>query len=97
VAEITSLEDLPYLLIDLFLDDPKSSASVVRSIRLLSSGFEPRKFFPDIQDSREALKAFISSLLESSGAAPYPDKESVLLSAPLSFRSMEEYEESILS
>jgi membrane associated rhomboid family serine protease len=97
VAEITSLEDLPYLLIDLFLDDPKSDASVVRSIRLLSSGFDPRTFFPDIQDPREALKAFISNLLESSGAAPYPDKESVLLSPPVSFRSMEEYEESILS
>jgi len=97
VAEITTFEDLPYLLIDLFLDDPKSSASAVRSIRLLSSGFEPRTFFPDIQDSREALKAFISNMLESSGATAYPDKESVLLSPPLSFRSMEEYEESILS
>ncbi len=97
VAEITSLEDLPYLLIDLFLDDPKSSTSVVRSIRLLSSGFEPRTFFPDIQDSREALKAFISKLLELSGATPYPDKESIMLSPPVSFRSMEEYEELILS
>jgi membrane associated rhomboid family serine protease len=97
VAEITSLEDLPYLLIDLFLDDPKSSASAVRSIRLLTSGFEPRTFFPDIEDSREALKAFISNLLESSGATAYPDKESALLSPPRSFRSMEEYEESILS
>jgi membrane associated rhomboid family serine protease len=97
VAEIISLEDLPYLLIDLFLDDPKSSASAVRSIRLLSSGFDPRTFFPGIQDSLEALKAFISNLLESSGAAPHPDKESVLLSPPRSFRSMEEYEESILS
>lgn len=97
VAEIASLEDIPYLLIDLFLDDPKSSASDVRSIRLLSSGFEPRTFFPDIEDSREALKAFISNLLESSGATAYPDKESALLSPPRSFRSMEEYEESILS
>jgi membrane associated rhomboid family serine protease len=97
VAEITSLEDLPYLLIDLFLDDPKSSASVVRSIRLLSSGFDPRVFFPDIQDSREALKAFISNLLESSGATPHPDNESALLIQPQSFRSMEEYEESVLS
>jgi hypothetical protein len=97
VAEIATLEDLPYLLIDLFLDDPKSSASVVRSIRLVTSGFEPRTFFPDIEDSREALKAFISNLLESSGAAAYPDKESALLSPPRSFRSMEEYEKSILS
>ncbi|UCE22432.1 MAG: hypothetical protein JSV46_09555, partial [Candidatus Aminicenantes bacterium] len=97
VAEITSLDDLPYLLIDLFLDDPKSSASDVRSIRLLSSGFDPRTFFPDIQDPREALKAFISNVLELSGATPYPDKESIMLSPPVSFRSMEEYEELILS
>jgi membrane associated rhomboid family serine protease len=97
VAEIISLEDIPYLLIDIFLDNPKSSASAVRSIRLMSSGFDPRKFFPDIQDVREALRSFISNLLESSGATPYPDKESVLLNPPRSFHSMEEYEESILS
>jgi hypothetical protein len=97
VAEIMSLEDIPYLLIDIFLDNPKSSVSTVRSIRLMSSGFDPRKFFPDIQDAREALRSFISNLLESSGATPYPDKESVLLNPPRSFHSMEEYEESILS
>jgi membrane associated rhomboid family serine protease len=97
VAEIISLEDIPYLLIDIFLDNPKSSASTVRSIRLMSSGFDPRKFFPDIQDAREALKSFISNLLESSGATPYPDKESALLNPPRSFHSMEEYEKSILS
>jgi hypothetical protein len=63
----------------------------------MSSGFDPRKFFPDIQDAREALKSFISNLLESSGATPYPDKESALLNPPRSFHSMEEYEKSILS
>jgi membrane associated rhomboid family serine protease len=97
VAEIISLEDIPYLLIDIFLDDPKSSASAVRSIRVMSSGFDPRKFFPDIQDAREALKSFISNILESSGATPYPDKESALLSPSRSFHSMEEYEKLILS
>ena len=97
VAEITSLDDLPYLVIDLFLDDPKSEAVAVHSIRLVSSSFNPREFFPDIQDSREALKAFISRILESSGAAAYPDKESALLSPPRSFHSVEEYESMILS
>jgi len=96
-AEIISLDDFPYMVFDLFLDDPKSGASTVRSIRLFSSSFNPREFFPDIQDSREALKSFISHLLESSGAAAYPDKESVMLSLPRSFHSIEEYEESILS
>ncbi len=96
VAEIISLEDIPYLLIDILLDDPKTSASAVRSIRLRSSGFDARKFFPDIQDAREALKSLISNLLESSGATPYPDKESALISPPRSFHSIEEYEKSIL-
>lgn len=96
-AEITPLDELPYLLIDLFLSDPKSSISDVPSIRLFNSRFDPSQFFPDIQESREALKAFISKLLESSGAVPYPDKESVLLSPPRSFRSLDEYEDSILA
>ncbi len=97
VAEISSPQDLPYELIDLFLDDPKSDALKIKAVRLFTTGFSPRKFFPDMQDQNEALKAFISTVLEQSGATPYPDKNSVLLNPPNIFGSIMEYERSILS
>lgn len=97
VAEIAPDQELPYLLIDLFLDDPKTNDHKIRTIRLLSTSFDPTKFFPRIQDRQDALKVFVSVLLKLSGATAYPDEESILLEAPKSFFSIEDYEKSILS
>jgi membrane associated rhomboid family serine protease len=97
VAEISSPQDLPYELIDLFLDDPKTDALKIKAVRLFTTGFSARKFFPDMQDQNEALKALISTLLEQSGATPYPDKNAVLLNPPAIFGSIMEYERSILA
>lgn len=97
VAEISSPQDLPYELIDLFLEDPKTDVPKIKAVRLFTTGFSSRKFFPDMQDQEEALKAFISTVLEKSGATPYPDKNSVLLNPPNIFGSIMEYERSILS
>jgi len=97
VVEISSPQERPFLLIDLFLDDPKANTSSIRAIRLFSTSFDPKKFFPTIQNSHEALKAFISDLLKLSAATSYPDEDSVLLKTPKNFPSIEEYEKAILS
>ncbi|UCC39760.1 MAG: rhomboid family intramembrane serine protease [Candidatus Aminicenantes bacterium] len=97
VAEISSPQDLPYELIDLFLEDPKTNVQNIKAVRLFTTGFNPRKFFPDMQDQNEALKALITTVLEKSSATPYPDKNSVLLDPPNIFGSILEYERSILS
>jgi len=97
VAEIASDQELPYLLIDLFLDDPKTNDHKIRTIRLLSTSFDPTKFSPGIQDRQDALKVFVSVLLKLSGATSYPDEDSILLDAPQRFSSIENYEKSILS
>jgi len=96
-AEISSPQEMPFLLIDLFLDDPKTNSTKIRTIRLSSIDFDPKKLFPGFQDDWEALKAFISILLKVSGATAYPDQDSVLLDPPLNFYSIKEYEKSILS
>ena len=96
-AEITSPQEIPFLLIDLFLDDPKTNAIKIRTIRLFSTEFDAKKLFPSFQDDWEALKGFISVLLKVSGATAYPDQDSVLLDPPLNFYSIKEYEKSILS
>ncbi len=97
VAEIAPDKETPFLLIDLFLDDPKTKDHKIRTIRLLSTSFDPTKFCPGIQDRQDALKVFVSVLLKLSGATAYPDEDSILLEAPQSFSSMENYEKSILS
>ncbi len=97
VAEIALDQELPFLLIDLFLDDPKTKDHKIRTIRLLSTSFDPTKFSPGIQDRQDALKVFVSVLLKLSGATAYPDEESILLDAPQSFSSIENYEKSILA
>jgi hypothetical protein len=97
VAEIALDQELPFLLIDLFLDDPKTKDHKIRTIRLLSTSFDPTKFSPGIQDRQDALKVFVSVLLKLSGATAYPDEDSILLDAPQSFSSIENYEKSILA
>jgi hypothetical protein len=97
VAEIALEQELPFLLIDLFLDDPKTKDHKIRTIRLLSTSFDPTKFSPGIQDRQDALKVFVSVLLKLSGATAYPDEDSILLDAPQSFSSIENYEKSILA
>ena len=97
IAEIASDQELPFLLIDLFLDDPKTNDHKIRTIRLLSTSFDPTKFSPGIQDHQDALKVFVSVLLKLSGATVYPDEDSILLEAPQTFFSIEDYEKSILS
>jgi membrane associated rhomboid family serine protease len=96
-VEIAPDQQPSYLLIDLFLDDPKTNDHEVRSIRLLSTGFDPTKFSPGIQDQQDALKVFVSVLLKLSGATAYPDIDSIMLDSPQSFLSVEGYEKSILS
>jgi len=97
VAEIALDNETPFLLVDLFLDDPKTKDHKIRTIRLLSTSFDPTKFSPGIQDKQDALKVFVSVLLKLSGATAYPDEDSILLEAPQSFSSMDNYEKSILS
>ena len=97
VAEIAPDRELPYQLIDLFLDDPKSKDRKIRTIRLLSTSFDPTIFSPGIQDRQDALKVFVSVLLKLSGATTYADQDSILLDAPQRFSSIENYEKSILS
>lgn len=96
-AEIAPDRELPYQLIDLFLDDPKTNDRKIRTIRLLSTSFDPTKFSPGIQDRQDALKVFVSVLLKLSGAIAYPDEDSILLDVPQSFSSLENYEKSILA
>ena len=98
-AHITSQGSRKFLLIDLFLDDPAgpSANSTIRTVRIFSLHFNPRKFYPEIYSPLEAYRKFIGELLQASSARPHPDLDSVQLVNMKEFPSIKAYEEVILN
>jgi membrane associated rhomboid family serine protease len=105
VVKISPPGERPFLLIDLFVDDPgaptapTAQEAVIRTLRLLSTNFNPQKFVAHTpgQGPLEAFKIFSSSLLKLSNAKPFPDIDSVQLKKVAGYRSINEYEDSLLS
>lgn len=103
VVKISPPGERPFLLIDLFVDDPgapidpTAREAVIRNLRLLSTNFNPQKFVAGSQGPLEAFKIFTSALLRLSKAKPFPDVESVQLKKVAGYRSINEYEDSLLS
>jgi len=103
VVKISSPGERPFLLIDLFVDDPDAPDAptardaVIRTLRLSSTTFNPQKFVAGGQGPLEAFKIFTANLLRLSKAKPFPDMESVQLKKLAGFRSIDEYEDSLLS
>jgi hypothetical protein len=96
VVKISPPSQRPFLLLDLLLSDPHSLTDDIRLVRFFSSQFNPKKFVPDATGPMEAFKGFVSTLLNISGAQPYPDFESVQLIRLSTFSSLEEYDGSLL-
>lgn len=103
VVKISPPGERPFLLIDLFVDDPGAPTDptaredVIRTLRLLSTNFNPQKFVAGAQGPLESFKIFTSALLKLSKAKPFPDMESVQLKKVAGYRSINEYENSLLS
>ncbi len=95
VARIFSDSEKPYCLIDMFIDDPHSDNATLRLIRLNSSTFDPMQLMPHVQDSLAALDALISTLLNLSGAQPFPDSNAVVMKYIREFPSIKDYEQSL--
>jgi membrane associated rhomboid family serine protease len=96
VVKITPESDRPFLLIDLFMANPRTESLEIRTVRMLSSQFNPKIFAPEASSAMDAFKSFIASIMDVSGAQPYPDLESVQLKKMVSFGTILDYEESVL-
>ncbi len=103
VVKISPPGERPFLLIDLLVDDPGAPVAptvqeaVIRTLRLSSTHFNPHKLVAGAQAPLEAFKIFTSGLLDLSKAKPFPDMESVQLKKIAVYRSIDEYENSLLS
>ncbi|HLP59214.1 MAG TPA: rhomboid family intramembrane serine protease [Candidatus Deferrimicrobium sp.] len=98
-AYITSQGEPKFLLIDLFLDDPAylPANNTLRTVRILSLHFNPRSFFPEINNLVEAYRKFIGDILQSGNARPHPDLDSVQLIKIKAFPTIKAYEEALLN
>ncbi|MGE5340848.1 MAG: rhomboid family intramembrane serine protease [Candidatus Omnitrophota bacterium] len=96
VVKITPTGGRAYLIIDLFLSDPFDASPDLRIIRLHSSVFNPRHFYPAAADALGAFRGFITELLNAAGAKPHPDLETVQLRKSMVFPSVEHYEETLM-
>lgn len=94
-AKIINPGGKPYFLIDLFVDDPRTAANFIRTIRMFTPQINLQQFFPDVQDRLTAFRMFISALFKLSGAKPYPDLESVQLQKVITFSNITEYDNSL--
>jgi membrane associated rhomboid family serine protease len=103
VVKISPPGERPFLLIDLLVDDPSAPAAptvretVIRTLRLSSTQFNPQKLVAGAQAPLEAFKIFTSGLLNLSKAKSFPDMESVRLKKIAVYRSLDEYENSLLN
>lgn len=94
VVKITGSTSRTYVLFDLFLDDPSvpGTGGQVRTVRLHSMHFDPRKFYPNPPTILEAYQQFSFFLINGSKARPFPHSESVQLKKLEPFDTVEDYE-----
>jgi len=93
IVKISPSGSKPYVLIDLFMDDPfMPSKAPLRTVRFTTAGFNPQEFVPKAANLKEAFQSLMNFLLKKSGAKAFPDVETVLLKKKLmNFTSLGEY------
>jgi len=97
VVKITPAQGRPYLLIDLFLDDPKIGGDEVRTLRVSSMQFDPRSIISGSNDLLSAYRAFSTYIFAASGGGPLPDLDAIKLKNLRSFPSIEAYEQALFT
>jgi membrane associated rhomboid family serine protease len=95
VGGVARADRRPVVLVDLFLDPPWSDRRELRVVRLSSTDFDPRVLAPGSQP-QEAFRAFLSRLLDLSGAAPLPDPDGARGRPFRTYSSIEDYERNLL-
>ena len=74
---IREIGGAPYLLLDLFADDPMHELEKHRCLRLNSRKFDPRHLIKDEDNPMAALKKLVVRLLDETEATAMPDYEAL--------------------
>ena len=73
VAAVHGLAPKPVILVDLVLNWMSPANETLRVIRLRGDRFDPRRLFPSGASSVDALRSFVNTLIERTGATALPD------------------------
>ncbi len=95
VAGVQRPPQRPVLVVDLLLDPPWAERQTLRSLRLLSTTFDPRRVV-GAGDVMTAFRDLLGRLLEISGAVPLPDPDAARGQPFRTFSSFDEYHRQVL-
>ena len=85
-----------FIIIDLLLDPPWATSTLLRVVRMRSGRLEPSRLVPEAPNSAAALRMLIDKLLTVSQGIPLPDAQAVKGSPFSEFTSLKQYELEIL-
>jgi membrane associated rhomboid family serine protease len=86
----------PFVVVDLMLDAPWGGADELRTMRVLSHRFDPRKLVGGT-DVKAGYRQFLSDLLRISGLVPLPDEDRALGRPFAVYDRLDSYEEKLLA
>jgi hypothetical protein len=95
VGAVSRPGDRPFIVVDLLLDPPSEEEGDLRSLRLVSTRFDP-KILVGGDDSMGAFRRLLELLLDRSGAMSLPDRSVVSEGKIKTFASLEDYQHEVL-
>ncbi len=96
VAAVHGIAPKPVILVDLILNWKAPVHETLRLIRMRGDRFDPKTLFPGQTSAVEALRSFVTHVLERSGAVPLPDQQSALGRPFASFEELALYQRAVL-
>jgi len=96
VAAVHGIAAKPVILVDLILNWKAPVHETLRLIRMRGDRFDPRSLFPGQGSAVDALRTFVTHVLERSGAVPLPDQASALGRPFASFEELALYQRAVL-
>jgi hypothetical protein len=97
VVKIAPAASSPYYLMDLIMSDLENTTAPVNCIRMISSQFSPLNIVSCTGNDEDALKVFLSFLLQLSEAEPLPSIEAVLFLKTEEYHDIAAYERTVCS
>jgi membrane associated rhomboid family serine protease len=85
----------PVVVVDLILDSPWGNRPGLRTVRMTSDTFDPRRLVEG-EAALEAFQVFLQRVLEASEAVPLPDPDAAIGRPFKSFPSIDAYQREIL-
>ncbi|HKA13794.1 MAG TPA: hypothetical protein VKH41_02150, partial [Myxococcota bacterium] len=96
VAAVHGMAPKPVILVDLVLNWMTPKSETLRVIRMRGDQFDPRRLIAGHASAIEALRGFVKTVVDRSGAIALPDPEAALGRPFTSFSELQIYQRAVL-